>query len=126
MSDMAGKAAQVAVERSGRLPRYNADQLRKGAWPRKTNLRGFYVSLGRGRSLYVLNSQLPLPMAPHFFLLNSSFNLFVASSFFLFTYLRFLLLNFLLASAMTSDIWSPITLPQRLWRFALLIGTSFG
>jgi hypothetical protein len=25
MSDMAGKAARVAVERSGRLPRYNAD-----------------------------------------------------------------------------------------------------
>ncbi len=34
------------------------NQLRKGAWPRKTNLRGFYVSLGRGRSLYVLNTQL--------------------------------------------------------------------
>jgi hypothetical protein len=27
MSEMAGKAAQVAVERSGRLPRYKADQL---------------------------------------------------------------------------------------------------
>ena len=26
MSDMAGKAARVAVERSGRLPRYKADQ----------------------------------------------------------------------------------------------------
>jgi hypothetical protein len=27
MSDMTGKAAQVAVERSGRLPRYKADRL---------------------------------------------------------------------------------------------------
>jgi hypothetical protein len=27
MSNMAGKAARVAVERSGKLPRYNADQL---------------------------------------------------------------------------------------------------
>jgi hypothetical protein len=27
VSDMAGEAARVAVERSGKLPRYNADQL---------------------------------------------------------------------------------------------------
>jgi hypothetical protein len=40
MSDMAGKAAQVAVERSGRLPRYKADQLstlnyQRFAWPNR-------------------------------------------------------------------------------------------
>jgi len=52
MSDMAGKAARVAVERSGRLPRYNADQL------------------------LALNNQLP---TTYFLIPNSSFLLFFLS-----------------------------------------------
>ena len=50
---MAGKAARVAVERSGRLPRYKADRL------------------------LALNNQLP---ATHFLIPNSSFLLFFLSA----------------------------------------------
>jgi len=55
MSDMAGKAAQVAVERSWTLPRYKADQL------------------------LPVNNQLP---TTHFLIPNSSFLLFFLSAIF--------------------------------------------